>query len=212
MFKRSRQSKTPKDEWDEFVEDVRGRSNEEYPAIVSLESTYLPTALQFTMATGNRIPTTMVCTLCGDTYCTTAWVVHNSNTLTVHVVCSTTETLKKPKTNNNSDKKEVICVIPKELQNQLYFKNKDTFVHLETSLQEVCNSYHEEMEWGDTHPQPYEIIYHKKHHQIITRFKFSIHNPSIKMLTMPFPMAIPWIEYAQKQDTFWLVMILKECL
>ena len=204
MFKRKR---TPDDDWSVFVDEVKRRAAS-IDAVT--RTTASDTTLLFKLVSGARIPTNLVDTLCGATYDTRAWIVHDEATLLVHVACNPRGAKKSCASEQPPSK---TFTADTALREQLRLRNHEVFDQLDTSIEQVYTAYHDEMAWGGTE-QPYEIIYHKKHSQIITRFQFSTATPSVKMIPMPplLHMATPWIEYNAKQQTFWLVIILKECL
>lgn len=92
----------------------------------------------------------------------------------------------------------------------LTLKNKEIYEQLEDAINIVCTGYHI-VEENET--CPYELIYHKKHNQIITRFKLSNTNPELKLLKgFPSNLVMPWIEYNKKRNHFVLVAVMNECV
>lgn len=232
-FKRKRCETRECDKWDLFVIKIQAQILQpNYNHIIDF--TVLPMKIKLTMAIGSRVCPYMLHTLCGDTYRTEqrVEVCTEQKILTIHIQFATHA---KRRSDNSlrllvgTDRGELDQPNPPpkqctpglefhiaELQEKLHLQNQEIYSNLRQVIQEVHTAYWEEMDWTNSSSAgatPYEIIYHKKHKHIITRFKFTADAPNVQLLGfMPSLMSTPWIEYDQPHKTFWLVAVLEECV
>ena len=97
----------------------------------------------------------------------------------------------------------------KTLRERLHLKNCEVFDTVGCIINEVQTLYPHDMNWKNEFP--YECIYHKKHSQIILRFRFNTCSPSVVRLSAHRGYSTPWIEYnASKGEQFWLVTVLND--
>ena len=95
------------------------------------------------------------------------------------------------------------------MEENLKLRNGKVIASVENLIKEVRNYFRSQMDWGNA---PYTIIYHKKHNQLIVRFRFITKSLQFNIMGESIVLGSSWIEYNQRKNSFFLVTILDNCV
>lgn len=202
MSKRGRDDDTS---WDEFVSSVRSKIEKKYEQVNTIQSA--PLSISIFMPTSSRIPIGLFSLLRYENYFATFTVsvtlLQRKENLRVQVSYST----KSVKFSENTS--ELMLQSPKGfLQNNLQLKNKETVEAVDRLIKVVFKKFPKQMNWVGV---PYQMIYFKKHNQIILRFKFTGDVIPFTNDVKDECLKSSWMEYNTKSKNFHLVNVLENC-
>lgn len=191
--------------WDEFVSCVRSKIEKKYEQVNTIQSA--PLSISIFMPTGSRIPLGLFSLLKYENYFATFTVsvtpLEGKDNLRVQVSYST----KNVKFLDNPN--ELMLQSPKGfLQNNLQLKDKETVEAVDRLIKVVFKKFPKQMNWTGV---PYQMIYFKKHNQIILRFKFTGDVIPFTNDVKDECLKSSWMEYNSKSKNFHLVNVLENC-
>ena len=202
MSKRVREDNS----WDNFVTNVRATIEKDHEEVNTIESS--PLNIRLFMSTGSRISIPLFGILKYRNY--TMNVVISTKTIGLKDILyiSVSYTEKKVKFDETRPL-GIIFQSPKEyLESTLQLKDKQTIELVDRTISDVFGKFKTQMNWnGD----PYQMIYFKKHNQIILRFKFKESIISFDKEIRENSLKTSWIEYATRTKFFFLVSVIPNC-
>ena len=97
-----------------------------------------------------------------------------------------------------------------EIQSTLQLRNSAAIKTVQQVIQLVRNSYACEMEWDSGFP--YEIVFHKKHTQLVIRFHLINQKPQLHPLPLLGLNAEAWVEFDKVTQSFGLIVLVRDCV
>jgi len=193
--------------WDDFVTKVRTTIDKNYEQVNTLQSS--PLSISIYMPTGSRIPVDILSVLkyenYGSTYVISVQQLEEKNNICVQVSYST----KHGRIEDQVQSAELMLQSPRVfLEKNLQLKDKKTIDTVERLVKEVHKKFPRQMNWTGV---PYQMIYFKKHNQIILRFKFTGDFVPFSNDLKDETLKKGWIEYATKTKQFYFVSVVENC-
>ena len=208
----SKRKRTRSDTWNDFIESLSSKIDEEFDQVNTIETSPLKIALYFAQI--SRIPFRILGHLDQDLYTVDVLLhtklVQGKTKITMDVKYIEQQSCGKKLRFQVADVERFVLQSPKYfMENNLKLKNADAISNVEQLIKDVQSNFPTQMNWGSA---PYTIIYHKKHHQLIVRFRFS--SPSVQFNVKGENIALfnSWFEYSKKSNTFFLVTIIENCV
>ena len=206
MFKRKRSGD---DSWDNFVNGVRSTVDNEYEQVNTIQTA--PLSLKLLMSHRARIPLTLFDTLEFENYGCRFSIKHNSEKGKTSLILEAKYDVSRFRETNDTTKQKTTLQSPRYfMENNLKLRNKDAIHSVEAVVQEAQELFPRTMNWNNS--GPYTIIYFKKHKQLIVRFQFVTDSISLDGSNKINRLQRSWIEYNEKTNTFYLVMIIEDCV
>jgi len=193
--------------WDDFVDELRDQIDSKYKQVNTMETSPLQVMLYLSPIA--RVPFTIFSYLDNPDYDG----IVDLNPVTSQGKTKLTLTVKY---SNNSKRSNVhatnsyVLQSPKKfMEENLKLRNGKVIASVENLIKEVQNYFRSQMDWGNA---PYTIIYHKKHNQLIVRFRFITKSLQFNIMGESIVLGSSWIEYNQRKNSFFLVTILDNCV
>ena len=205
MFSRKRSRED--NSWETFVSSLRTLIDKQYPQINTIKTA--PLSVHLFMSVLSRIPLSLFEHLEYDGYSISGIVLAPKKTAKPNLCVQIAYTEKKVcldsskiilKNNNLQSPKQF-------LEQNLKLKNEDTVALVQKVVVSVHKMFNSQMNWN----LPYNIIYFKKHNQIIIRFKFKENYVRI-VSQNNFHLKSSWIEFSKKKGDFFMVSIIENCV
>ena len=193
--------------WDDFVDELRDQIDSKYKQVNTMETSPLQVMLYLSPIA--RVPFSMFSYLDNPDYDG----IVDLNPVTSQGKTKLTLTVKY---GNNSKRSSVeatnsyVLQSPKRfMEENLKLRNQEVIASVGNLIKEVQNYFRSQMDWGNA---PYTIIYHKKHNQLIVRFRFITKSLKFNIMGESIVLGSSWIEYNQRKNSFFLVTILDNCV
>ena len=201
MFKRKRS-----DGWSDFVDSLRTTIDDNYEQVNEIK--IAPLLVELSCSYISRIPLSLFNIL----VCTDYDAEMELSTQTKQSKTSIDVRVNYIEGRNKrllDSVPETILQSPKEfLQNNLKLKNDSAIHSVESFIETVQKQFPTQLNWSNA---PYTIIYHRKHNQIIVRFKFG-KIVEFQMMDENEQLKASWFEYNKKQELFYLVTVIENCI
>jgi len=204
MTKRGREDTS----WEKFVSTIRYTIDTKFEEVNTIEA--MPLSITIFMPTVSRIKLALFESLKHDNYSSKVAISIETIDGKENISIKVSYVEKKTKFEEEERKDDILFQSPKNyLEQTLHLKDNSTIELVDRTINSVFTNFKTQINW--TTCSAYNLIYFKKHNQIIIRFQFKGDTCSFHKQLREDSLKSSWIEYTSRRKRFFLVSVIENC-